>query len=180
MGLQIDIMQNAANRRGANRRDDLVMHRLAGQVLAGPVRDVQALGYRLQTGEFNDLCPLHGGNLLWVAGIALPAVSEQTCQTMLTITITSSPNRGFVTFKPSSDRTLTFPAGDGHHYLGPLHLKPGQGTAVGSGMQSILIRSSNCQFLWLASTHEATSHLPCCQGPLFISIADSSNSLQVL
>src|SRR5208283_637648 len=38
MRLQIDIMQNAANRCRADGRDDFVIHRLAGQILAGPVR----------------------------------------------------------------------------------------------------------------------------------------------
>jgi len=134
MGLQIDVLQNAANRCRADRREDLVVHRLAGQVLTGPVRDVQPLGDRLQTSEFYDLCPLHGGNLLRAARITLPAVGEQTRQAPLAITFAGPPNRGFVTFEPASDRTLPFPSGDGQHNLGTLHLKPRQGTAVGGGM----------------------------------------------
>src|SRR5271157_619244 len=134
MGLQIDVLQNAANRCRADRRDDLVIHCLAGQVFAGPVRDVQPLGDRLQTGEFNDLGPLHGGNLLRATRIALPAVGEQTRQATLAITFAGPPNRGFVTFEPGGNRTLPFPSSDGQHNLGTLYLEPGQGTALGGGM----------------------------------------------
>jgi hypothetical protein len=158
MRLQIDVVQDAANRCRTERWDDLVLYCLTGQVLAGPVGDVQPLGYRLQASEFDDLCPLHGGNLLRTAGITLPTVRKQTCQAILAIPLASPPNRGFVTFKPGGDRTLTFPSSDGQHDLGSLDLKPGQGTTMGGGMQSILIPSSNCQFLWSAPTHEATSH----------------------
>src|SRR5882672_11511987 len=36
MGLQIDIVQNPANRCGTDRRDDLVVYCLARQILTGP------------------------------------------------------------------------------------------------------------------------------------------------
>lgn len=61
MGLQINIMQQTANRGWANRANDTVLHGLTGQVHARPMRDVQALGNRLQTGQFDDLRPLHRG-----------------------------------------------------------------------------------------------------------------------
>src|SRR5271154_1043715 len=76
MGLQSDIMQKAANRCRADRRHDLVVHRLAGQIFAGPVGNVQPFGNRLQTGEFNDLSSLHRGNPLWTAQIVLTSVEE--------------------------------------------------------------------------------------------------------
>jgi hypothetical protein len=122
---------------------------------------------------------LHGRNLLRTARIALPPVAEQTRQAIPAISLASPPNRGFITFEPGSDRTLTLPGRDGQHDLGSLHLKPGQGTTMSRGMQSILIPARNYQFLWTASTHEATCHAAV-PGPLFTSIADSSNSLQVL
>src|SRR5262249_53013359 len=158
MGLQIDVMQNAANGCRADRSDDLAIRRLAGQFLAGPMGDVHPLGDRLQTGEFNNLRPLHGGNLLRTAGVAFPPVSEQKGQATLPITLAGSPNRGFVTFEPCSDRALPLPSSDGQYDLGALHLKPGQGTALGRDMQSSLIPSSDLQLLGSASTHEATSH----------------------
>jgi hypothetical protein len=157
MGLQIDVVQNAANRCRADGRDDLVFHRLTGQILTGSVRDMQPLGDRFQTGEFNDLCPLHGGNLLRMARRALATVGEQARQAIPAIPLTNPPNRGFVTFKPGGDRTLTFSSSDRRHDLGSLHLKPRQGTTVSDGMQSPLIPPSDGQFLWSASTHEATS-----------------------
>ena len=177
MGLQIDVMQNAANGCRAEGRDYLVFHRLVGQILAGPVRAMQSLGNRFQTGEFNDLCPLHGGNLLRTARRALPTVGEQARQAIPAIPFTYTPNRGFITFQPGGDRTLTFPGSDSQNDLGSLYLKPRQGTAVSGGMQSLLIPPSNGQFLWSASTHEATSHAA--KG-LTSSIAGTSNSLQVL
>jgi hypothetical protein len=157
MGLQIDIVQDAANRCRANCWDDPVSHRLAGQVLTGPVGDVQPLGDWLQTGQFNDLGPLHGGNLLLTAGVALPAVGEQEGQATLPITLAGSPNRGLVTFEPGSDRALPLPSSDSQDDLGALHLKPGQGTTLGRDMQSSLIPSSDLQLRGSASTHEATS-----------------------
>jgi hypothetical protein len=74
MRLQIDIVQDAANRGGAERRDDLVIDRLTSQILAGPVSDMQPLGQRFQAGEFNNLCPLHRRNLLRMAQIVLATV----------------------------------------------------------------------------------------------------------
>jgi hypothetical protein len=105
--------------------------------------DVQRLGNRFQTSEFNDLCPLHRGNQLGMPRIALPAVGEQTGQTIVAIPLTSPPNRGFVTLQTGSDRTLTFSRSNGQHDLGSLHLKPGQGVTLGGGMQSALIPASN-------------------------------------
>jgi hypothetical protein len=158
MGLQIDVVQDAANRCWADSRDDLVSHGLTGQVLAGPVGDVQPLGNWLQAGEFDDLCPLHGGNLLRVARVPLTTIDEQTCQATLAITLAGPPNRGFIAFKAGSDRTLPFSGRDSRHDLGSLDLKPGQGTTVCGGMNSLLISPSNGQFLWSAPTHEVSSH----------------------
>ena len=41
-------------------RNNAVGDDLTGQVLAGPVGDVQALGYGFQAGQFNDLSTLQG------------------------------------------------------------------------------------------------------------------------
>src|SRR5258707_263344 len=159
MGLQIDVVQDAANRCRTDRWDGLVSHRLAGQILAGPVGDVQPLGDRLQTGQLNDLCSLDGGNLLRAACVGLSAIGEQTGQATLAITLAGPPNRGFIAFEPGSDRTLSFSSRDSQHDLGSLHLKPGKGTTVSDAMKSVLIAPSNSQFLWSAPTHEVTSLL---------------------
>ena len=59
--LEVNGVEDAADGAGADRRDDPVEDRLAGQVLARPVGDVQALGHGLQAGQLDDLCPFEGG-----------------------------------------------------------------------------------------------------------------------
>ena len=61
MRLEIDLIEDPADGAGADGRDDAVEDGLAGQILTGPVGDVQALGDRLQAGQFDDLGPLEGG-----------------------------------------------------------------------------------------------------------------------
>jgi hypothetical protein len=121
------------------------------------VGDVQPSGNRLQTGERNDLRSLHGRDLLGVAGIALAAVVEQTLQAALAITLAGPPNRGFVTFQTSGDRTATLSSSNGQHNLGTSHFEPGQGIAMGNAMQSNCILASDDQFLWFSPTHEPPS-----------------------
>src|SRR5271165_2028375 len=157
MGLQIDVVQDTPNCCRADRREDFVVDGLAGQVLTGPMRDVQPFGNRLQAGEFNDLCSLHGRDLLRMARIALPAITEQARQAILAIPLASPPHRGFITFEPSGDRALTFASGNSQHDLGTLDMEPGQGTAMGGGMQNIRITSNNDQSVGSATTHEVTS-----------------------
>ncbi len=64
MGLQIDIVQQPANRCRTDRADDAVLDGLASEVLTGPMGDVQALGNGFQAGQFNDLRSLHRCGLL--------------------------------------------------------------------------------------------------------------------
>src|SRR4051812_35915321 len=59
--LEIDRIQDPADGAGADRRDDPVEDSLAGQVLTGPVGNVQAPGHRLQAGQGDDLRPMEGG-----------------------------------------------------------------------------------------------------------------------
>ena len=158
MRLQIDIMQNAANRCRADGRDDVVIHRLAGQILAGPVRDVQPLGNRFQASEFNELCPLHRGNLLRMAQVVVPAIGKQIRQASLTIPLAGPPDGGFIALEMGGDRTLPLPSSDSQHDLGSLDLRPGQRTIMSDGRKNILISTSNGQFLRSASPHDATSH----------------------
>src|SRR5439155_26333697 len=61
MRLQIDLLQDGADAAWADGLDDPIGHRLACQVGAGPVGDVQSPGNRLQAGQLDDLSPLQGG-----------------------------------------------------------------------------------------------------------------------
>ena len=63
MGLQVHLRQEAPHRAFADGFADAVGNRLAGQVRAGPVRDVQAPGDRLQAGQGHDLGLLGGGEI---------------------------------------------------------------------------------------------------------------------
>ena len=85
-----------------------------------------------------------------------PAIGDQAGQPILAIPLASPPHRGLVTFEPGGDGAGTFPRSDGQHNLGSLHLKPGQGTTVRGGIQSIPVPPSHRQFLWPAPTHEVT------------------------
>jgi len=58
VGLQVHVVQDPPDSARADGIHDAVGDGLASQVLAGPVGDVQPLGDRLQTGQFDDLSPL--------------------------------------------------------------------------------------------------------------------------
>ncbi len=60
MRLKVDMAENVSNRSIADDRNDTILDRLAGQILAGPVSDVQSLGDRLQARQSDDLSPLQG------------------------------------------------------------------------------------------------------------------------
>ena len=85
-------------------------HRLAGQILAGPVRDVQPRGDWFQAGEFDNLGSLHRGNLLRMAQVIVSAVGKQTGQASLAIPLAGPPNGNFIAFQAGSDRALPFPS----------------------------------------------------------------------
>ncbi len=55
MRLQVDVVQDPADSPLADGRDDAVSDRLSGQVFAGPMGNVQALGHGLQAGQLDDL-----------------------------------------------------------------------------------------------------------------------------
>lgn len=61
MRLEIHSIQDVSDRSIADGWDNPFLDRLAGQILARPVGDVQALGDRLQASQSNDLSPLKGG-----------------------------------------------------------------------------------------------------------------------
>ena len=59
--LEVHPVEDHADRPVADGRDDTVFYRLAGQILARPMRDVQSLGDRLQARQPDNLSPLEGG-----------------------------------------------------------------------------------------------------------------------
>jgi hypothetical protein len=61
MRLQIYLLQNPTHHAGADGGEDSISHCLAGQIAAGPVGNVQALGDGFQAGQLDDLSPLEGG-----------------------------------------------------------------------------------------------------------------------
>ena len=61
MRLQVDVIEDPPDRSGADRRHDAVGDGLVGQILAGPVGDVQPAGHGLQTRQRDDLGALEGG-----------------------------------------------------------------------------------------------------------------------
>src|SRR5579883_2988910 len=76
----------------------------------------------------------------------------------------------------SGDRTLMLPSGDGQDDLGSLDLEPGQGTAMGGGVQRIRIPPGDRQFLRSSPPHRSPPRL---MEPI-VSIGGPPNSLQVL
>jgi len=61
MGLEVHLIEDGSDRSIADGGDDPLFHRLAGQILARPVGDMQALSNWLQTSERDDLGALEGG-----------------------------------------------------------------------------------------------------------------------
>jgi len=61
MWLEVHLIEDRLDRPIADGRDDPIFDRLAGQILARPVGDVQALGDWLQASQLNDLGALQGG-----------------------------------------------------------------------------------------------------------------------
>lgn len=63
MRSQVNRVQDAADAARADGLGDAVLHGLACQVGAGPMRDVQPPGHRLQAGQLDDLGALEGGEI---------------------------------------------------------------------------------------------------------------------
>src|ERR1019366_5537786 len=135
MGLQIDILQDSPHRARADASDNPIRPGLAGQVVARPMRDVQSFGDRLQTGEFNDLRPLHRGNLHLPSRVALPLISEQTSKTQALVALTGSPDGGFVAIELGS-KEFTAPAcRNSQNNARTANLKPRRCVAMGQSLQ---------------------------------------------
>ncbi len=63
MRLKVDVIENPPDRSGADCRPDPVGDGLVGQILTGPVGDVQPSGQRLQASQRDDLGALEGGEI---------------------------------------------------------------------------------------------------------------------
>jgi hypothetical protein len=105
----------------ADARNDPIFDRLAGQILARPVGDVQALGDRLQAGQSNDLGPLEGGK----SGRAARRVAAETRGRA-----TPSPRSGGRSSRSSRDRAES---GQPRVESLPRRPRPGRSAPAGPG-----------------------------------------------
>ena len=101
--LQVDVVQDPADGPLADGRHDTVGDGLSGQILAGPVSNVQSLGHGLQAGQFDDLGTLQGGKsrsdvpIAWVSpgGRTAPGVRSSGRCDVRSIRHTESRRPGF-------------------------------------------------------------------------------------
>ena len=103
-----------------------------GQVLAGPVGDVQPLGDRLQASQFDDLGSLQGGKS---PGTPQAGGIQRSPSSRPVVAATDTPDGGPVTLQPGGDRRTGSAGGDGQNDAGMLDLEPGQVPAASDGLQ---------------------------------------------
>src|SRR5262249_6778980 len=123
----------------------------ASQIGAGPMGDVQSLGYRLQTSQADNLSALQGSNL---RGTPRPIRQhQQTPQTKMLVANTGAPHRSRAALHVQGDplRSLASPACQ--HNPSPPHLVPRQTKTVGNLLQTGNIRTPNFKSKGLAATH---------------------------
>ena len=150
MGLQINIVQQPANRCRTDRANDAVLHSLTSQVLAGPMADVQAHGNWFQTGQFHDLRSLHRCNLLQSSRTTFTPIGQQPLQAIPAIAFTGSPNGRYAAFL-NADFRLRLPAGEPRF----LATRTGyQGSCPMSGcVQTVFVGRGKGQHARLTTTH---------------------------
>ena len=153
--LQVHVVQDPPDGARADGVHDAVGDGLAGQVLAGPVGDVQPLGDRLQASQFDDLGALEGGKSPADApGGVRPAGA---CPAALLVAATDAPDGGPITLEPGGHGVDGFPGGDGQHDAGMLDLEPGQVPAASHGLEDREISGSDGQGARFSATHGRTS-----------------------
>src|SRR5262249_12261415 len=140
MGLQIDIAQDVSHSAGADAGNDTVADGLAGQVVTGPMGDVQPLGYWLQAGKFDDLCPLHRGEAQVPTGVALPVIGEQAVQPEGPIPLAGTPDGGRITPELGSKVFLPLTGGDTQDNASTANLIPRRRVPVRDPLQLADIR----------------------------------------
>jgi hypothetical protein len=91
--------------------------------------------------------------------VALPLISQQPGEAELPISLTGSPNSGFVALKLGSQVLASLASGDSQDNSGSSHLIPGRRVTVGNSFQFGQVWRGDRQALGLASTHADTSHL---------------------
>ena len=155
MGLQVHVVQDPPDGARADGLDDAIGDGLSGQVLAGPVRDVQPPGDWLQAGQFDELGSLHGGDLLRTTEAGF--IPQKSCQAALLVAATKAPDGGPVTLHPRGNRVDQLASGDGQDDAGMLDLEPRQAPAPSDGLQDRKIIGSDGQGTRLSATHGLTS-----------------------
>lgn len=134
---------------------DAVGDCLASQVLGRPVSDVQSLGDRLRTGQFDDLGSLQGGNLLRPPQPGV--VRQELLQPALPVAATDPPDGGPIPFRPGGDGLDRFAGSDGQDDSSVLNLKPSQASVVSHGVQDGEVGIGDGHRARLTSPHENTS-----------------------
>ena len=124
MRLEVHLIEDRLDRPIADGRDDPIFDRLAGQILARPVGDVQALGDWLQAGQLNDLCTLQGGNLGRSPGPL--GWFQEVGQARVLIATTDPPDSRRIALGADGQCSDRLPRGDGQEDLSPLDLIPGE------------------------------------------------------
>jgi hypothetical protein len=153
MRLQVDIAQNPTHRAWADGSNNPVGHRLPSQVSTGPMRDVQFFGHRFQASESYDLRPLHRGNLQITSRMTSPLIAKQAGTSLMSIALTSSPNRGFTTVALRSQDFTSPPRSDSQNNSSTTNLKPGRYLTPSDPLQFRTVRRSDVQFRGSTSTH---------------------------
>jgi hypothetical protein len=130
MRLQIDVAQDISHGAFANVSHNPIRHGLAGQVVTGPMCDVQSSGHRFQTSKSDDLRPLQRRDLHVTTRVALSLISEQSDKPGVSIPLTGSPDRGVVALELRSEIFSTLASSDAQNNSGTPNLKPRQRIAV--------------------------------------------------
>ncbi len=153
MRLKINVAQNVSHRAGADLGNDSVGPGLPRQIPAGPMRDVQPFGHGLQTCQFNDLRPLHGGDLQIPPRVASPAIREQTGQARVSISLAGSPDGCLRTRQGRRQDDAPLPFRHSKHDVRTTNSKPRPHIAMGNTHQIRFVGNANEQPVWLTSTH---------------------------
>ena len=155
MRLQIDITQDGSHGPGADTSDDAVTDGLTGQIVTGPVGDVQAFG-DIQAGRFDNLGPLDGGDAQVASGVALPVISEQAFKTPIAIPQAGPPDGRLITVQLGSEIDVSLTGRDAQENSGTPDLIPRRSVPVNDPFQFDDVRTWDAQRCWLASSHLPT------------------------
>jgi hypothetical protein len=124
MGLQVDVVEDPADRPGADGGHDAVGDGLVGQVLTGPMSDVQPSGPGLQARQRHDLGALEGGNRDAASRSLGAPIGEQPRQAIASITTAGPPDRDLLALHLVGDGLGPLTVGDRQDDPRPLHLEP--------------------------------------------------------